>query len=209
LLAFPALPASGNPGNQVHRHHDPRAPLPCCDHGCVAERVSPARLRQPAALRLARSKWYLQAMAEPAAARLSSFLAKFDPAVARLIRGCRTVMRKRFPTANEFVYDNYNFLVIGYGPTERPSDCVASLAANSKSVNLNFLRGSALADPHKILQGAGRQNRFVRLHRAATLSKPEVQGLLTAAAQACPPFPPSGRGKLIIRSVSKKQRPRR
>ncbi len=125
--------------------------------------------------------------------------------MAQLIRECRAAMRKRFPTANELAYDNYNFFVIGYGPTERPSDCVASLAANSKGVNLNFLHGSRLPDPHKILQGSGAQNRFVRLEGVRTLSKPEVRDLLAVAvAQSDPPFPRSGAGKLIIRSVSEK-----
>jgi hypothetical protein len=30
------------------------------------------------------------------------------------------VLRQRLPTANELVYDNYNFFVIGYSSTERP-----------------------------------------------------------------------------------------
>jgi len=50
----------------------------------------------------------------------------------------------------------------------------------------------------------------VRLDAVATLRASEVQELLDAAeAQADPPFIKAGRGKLIIRSVSEKQRPRR
>jgi hypothetical protein len=145
-----------------------------------------------------------------AGTQLNGFIAKFDSTMAKVIRACRAAMRKRLPTANELVYDNFNFFVIGYGSTERPSDCVVSLAANSKGVNLNFLYGSKLPDPHRLLQGAGGQNRFVRLEGASTLEKPEVRELLDAAtAQADPSFPQSGGGKLIIRSVSQKQRPRR
>jgi len=145
------------------------------------------------------------------AKQLAEFLAKFDPAIAKLIRDCQKALRQRFPTANELVYDNYNFFVIGYCTTERPSDCVVSIAANSKGVGLSFYRGSTLPDPHKILEGSGSQNRFVRLTEgAATLKTSEVEQLLAAAAaQADPPFPKSGGGKLIIRSVSAKQRPRR
>jgi len=149
-------------------------------------------------------------MPDTATKQLAGFVAKFNPSMAKLIRECRAAMRKRFPTANELVYDNYNFLVIGYCTTERPSCCVASLAANSKGIGLSFYHGSTLPDPHRILQGAGRQNRFVRLNGAAMLTTPEVEGLLAAAsAQADSPFPKSGGGKLIIRSVSEKQRPRR
>ena len=119
-------------------------------------------------------------------------------------------MRKRFPAANELVYDNYNFFVIGYCTTERPTDCVVSLAVNAKGIGLSFYYGATLPDPSRILQGNGKQNRFVRLDGAATLGRPEIKELLDAAeAQADPPFAKSVRGKLIIRSISKKQRPRK
>ena len=122
----------------------------------------------------------------------------------------RRALRKRYPTANELVYDNYNFFVIGFCTTERPSDCMFSLAANAKGVGLSFYYGSTLPDPHKILMGGGSQNRFIRLPEVATLSKPEVMALLQAAvAQAKSPLPSTSGGKLIIRSVSAKQRPRR
>jgi len=152
----------------------------------------------------------MQFMSETPEQQLEGFIAKFEPAMGKLIRECRSVMRKRFPAANELVYDNFNFFVIGYCTTERPSDCVVSLAANSNGLSLSFYHGATLADPHGILQGSGNQNRFVRLDGAATLSRPEVRELVNAAeAQADPPFLTKGRGKLIIRSISAKQRPRK
>ena len=147
---------------------------------------------------------------ESAASQVASFIAKFDPANARLIRACRTSMRRRLPTANELVYDNYNFLAIGYSPSERASDCVVSLAAGSNGVSLSFYYGATLPDPDGILLGSGNQNRFVRLPTAATLVEPAVERLLRAAlAQAKTPMPDSGRGRTIVKSISAKQRPRR
>src|ERR1700733_7740660 len=152
----------------------------------------------------------MRCMPETPEQQLKGFIAKFDPAMGMQIRECRSAMRKRFPAANELVYDNYNFLVIGYCTTERPSDCVVSLAANSKGIGLSFYYGATLPDQHGILEGSGKQNRFVRLAGIATLSRPEVRELLDAAeAQADPPFLTKGRGKLIVRSISEKQRPRR
>ena len=146
----------------------------------------------------------------PAEKQLTGFIAKFDPSIAKLIRDVRRVLRKSYPTANELVYDNYNFFVIGYCATERPSDCLFSIAANAKGVGLSFYYGATLPDPHKILLGSGSQNRFIRLPDAETLSRPEVKELMNAAvAQADPPLPSTGRGHLIIRSVAAKQRPRR
>ncbi|HLK21191.1 MAG TPA: hypothetical protein VKT81_19705 [Bryobacteraceae bacterium] len=146
---------------------------------------------------------------DSAAKQLDGFIAKFDPAMAKLIRSIRAALRKRFPTAHELVYDNYNFFVIGYSPTERPTDYIVSLAANSKGVGLSFNHGASLPDPKKILLGQGKQNRFIRLPNAAELKKPEVEALLCAAVEDAKPLPASGKGKLIVRSVSAKQRPRK
>jgi hypothetical protein len=143
-------------------------------------------------------------------AQLARFIAKFDQAIARLICECRGAMRKRFPTAYELVYDNYNFFVIGYSSSERPSDCIASLAASSKGLVLSFYYGATVPDPSGILLGSGTQNRFVRIPTVTTLQQPAVDALLrAAAAQGETPLPASGGGRLIIRSVSVKQRSRR
>jgi hypothetical protein len=142
--------------------------------------------------------------------QLAGFIEKFDSKNAALIRSVRKVLRKRLPIANELVYDNYNFFVIGYCSTERPSDCILSIAAGANGVGLSFYYGAALPDPHKLLLGSGSQNRFIRIESAATLMRPEVEDLIAAAIKhAERPLPGSGRGKLVIRSISKKQRPRR
>ncbi len=142
--------------------------------------------------------------------QLQGFIAKFEPKHQALIRALRKALRKRLPTANELVWDNYNFFVLSYGPTERPSDCIVTIAAAANGVGLSFYRGSTLPDPHKMLLGSGAQNRFIRIESAKTLDRPEVEALIAAAvAQAKTPFPASGGRKVIIRSVSAKQKPRK
>jgi hypothetical protein len=141
---------------------------------------------------------------------LKGFIGKFSPRHQTLIRSVRAALRRRFPSAHELVYDNYNFFVIGYCPTERPSDCIISVAADANGLGICFTHGAKLPDPMKILSGAGKQTRFLRLESAAVLARPEVEALLRAAVeQAKVPFPASGSRQLIIRSVSAKQRPRR
>ena len=142
--------------------------------------------------------------------QLAGFIATFDPAVARLVRAARAALRKRMPTAIEQVYDNYQFLAIGFCTTERTSDCIVSLAVSPKGVALSFYYGATLPDPHRVLLGSGNQNRFVRLESAKTLATPAVQALLRAAiAQAQTPLAANGRGSTLIKSFSAKQRPRR
>jgi hypothetical protein len=142
--------------------------------------------------------------------QLKAFIAKFGPQDQQLIRSVRKALRNYFPTANELVWDNYNFFVIGYSPTERPSDSIVSLAARANGVGLCFIHGASLPDPQKLLLGSGNQTRYLRLESGAVLARPEVEALLAAAiAGAKTPLAATGRGKLIIRSVSAKQRPRR
>ena len=146
---------------------------------------------------------------ESAATQLAGFIDKFEPAMAKRIRACRAALRKRFPSANEIVYDNYNFFVIGYSPTERPSETIVSLAAGANGVGLSFYHGATIADPHKLFQGSGVQNRFIRLESEKRLSDPQVAALIDAAVtQAKVPLG-DGNGRLIIKSISAKQRTRR
>jgi hypothetical protein len=142
--------------------------------------------------------------------QLKTFIDKFEPRHQVLIRAVRKALRKRLPTAHELVYDNYNFFVVGYASTERPSDAILSIAAGANGVGLCFIRGAGLPDPHKILLGSGNQTRFIRIESVETLTRPPVEALIAAAvAKSEVPLPATGGGKLIIRSVSAKQRPRR
>jgi hypothetical protein len=140
---------------------------------------------------------------------LESFIAEFAPEVQVRIRSCRAKMQARFPGAVQSVYDNYNFLVIGFGPTS-PSDAVFSLAAHRRGVNLCFLQGGPeLPDPSHLLRGSGTTVRNLPLDSADDLDLPEVRALLdTATGRATVPMDASERGELVIRSVSAKRRAR-
>lgn len=110
----------------------------------------------------------------------------------------------------EYCARKRTFLAIGYCTTERTSDCICSLAVSPKGVALSFYYGASLSDPDGILQGEGKQNRFVRLGAASKLSNPSVERLIAAAiANAKTPLPTGKRGYLVIKSLSAKQRPRR
>ena len=144
------------------------------------------------------------------AKEVEGFIRKFDPAVAKLARSARRAMRKRFPTAVELVYDNYNALAMGFSSTERTSDVIISVAVYASGVNLYFMYGRSLPDPKKLLQGSGSQGAFIRFTDISVLDDSAVDELLTAAEKRTkPPLPVSGRGYTIVKSISAKQRPRR
>ena len=108
--------------------------------------------------------------AKSPAAQLAGFLAKFTPEVAASARAALARMRKRLPGAIELVYDNYNALAIGFGPTERASDAVFSIAVFPRWVSLFFLQsGTELPDPNGLLKGTGTRVRHIVLESPADL----------------------------------------
>lgn len=147
--------------------------------------------------------------------QLDSFLAKYDPEVEAFARRALAKMRKLVPGAVEMVYDNYNWLVIGFSPSERPSEAIFSLVLPPGRVTLCFLQGAGLPDPGQRLRGSGNVVRNIRLYDAGkpdakVLDHPEMCALLNVALnRAKVPMPAGARRKLIIRAVSARQRPRR
>jgi hypothetical protein len=147
--------------------------------------------------------------------QLDSFLAKYDPEVEAFARRTLAKMRRIVPGAVEMVYDNYNWLVIGFSPTERPSEAIFSIVLPAGRVTLCFLQGAGLPDPAKRLRGAGHVVRNLRLYDAGkpdakVLDDPEVRALMNLALnRAKVPMPGGARRKLVIRAISARQRPRR
>jgi hypothetical protein len=147
---------------------------------------------------------------ESAEQQLDRFLDAFTPEVADIARKSLAKLRKRLPHAIELVYDNYNALACGFSPTERASDGIFSIAVYPKYVTLFFLQGVKLPDPDGLLQGAGSAVRHIRMKDETTLDRADVKALMaTAMKMARVPFDEAVTYKLVIKSVSAKQRPRR
>ena len=135
---------------------------------------------------------------DTAARQWAAFLSKYDPAIAARAKAAVARLRKYVPGAVELVYDNYNALVVGFGPSERTSEAVLSVALYPRWVTLFFL------------QGAGTRVRHVILSDVAILDEPAVRGLIRQAIATAPrPIDARARRRMVIRAVSAKQRPRR
>jgi hypothetical protein len=148
--------------------------------------------------------------AESAERQLDRFLDAFTPEVADLARKTLAKLRKRLPHAIELVYDNYNALAIGFAPNERASDGIFSIAVYSTHANFFFLQGAKLPDPDGMLRGKGSRVRHLRLEDEKTLDRADVKAMMTTAMKmAKVPFDEKTEHKMLIKSVSAKQRPRR
>jgi hypothetical protein len=145
-----------------------------------------------------------------AQAQLDGFIAKFSPDVAKLGRAAIARMRKFLPAAQVLVYDNYNALAVGFGPSDRSSDIVFSIAFYPRWVSLFFAKGVGLPDPHKRLQGSGNVVRHVVLTEIAVLDDPQIRDLMQQAlARSGASLQTGKRGPIVIKSISARQRPRR
>jgi hypothetical protein len=148
----------------------------------------------------------------PAARQLAGFLAKFEPAIAKDARAALARLGRLMPAgAVRMVYDNWNGLVIGFGPNERASDAVVSILVVADHVTVCFINDApSLPDPDRLLKGRGNVVRHIPLDSAADLDRPPIKALVKAAiAQSDVPFARTGPSRLVIKSISPKQRPRR
>ena len=143
-------------------------------------------------------------------AQLAGFLANFTPEIASRAEQILASVRARLPHALELVYDNYNALAIGFGPSERASEAILSIAIFPRWISLFFLQAKGLADPTNILKGQGKVAKHIVLPAASALLEPAIQALIDEAlVRAKVPLSPGTRHRLIIKSISAKQRPRR
>lgn len=142
-------------------------------------------------------------------AALEGFLARFDPDIAADAGEAMRRLRERLPMADAMIYDNYNGLVMGFSPGDRPSDAVLSLLAVAGHITLCFLQGARMDDPYGLLKGAGSTVRHVRLKGPDDLRDPRIVHLIDIAlASAKVPMVEGRNGRMYVKSVSAKQRSR-
>ena len=142
--------------------------------------------------------------------RIDAFVDKYTPAIAAQLRDARRRLRAHFPRGVEMVFDNYNALVFGIGPSDRTRESFISIAGYPKWVTLFFLDGAGLDDPQGLLEGDGKQVRGIRLKTPADLDSPAVAALV---AQAIAPhrdaLAAAAPLSTVIKAEAGKQRPRR
>lgn len=142
--------------------------------------------------------------------QLDEFIAKFSPETAARVRAILAKMRQRLPGAVELVYDNYNALAIGFGPTERTSDAAFSIAVFPRWISLFFMHGASLSDPQGLLKGRGKLARHIVLDRPETLDLPPVRALMAEELKRSrTPIDPTSPARIVIKSISQRRRPRR
>lgn len=146
--------------------------------------------------------------------QLASFLAEYEPRIAKLGKALREKLRARLPGLFEivYVYESQSALVISYSPIDKGYGGVCSLALYPDGVKLYFGRGAKLSksDPKKLLQGRGTLVRHVVIHAASDLDRVEIEALMAAALKLAKVRPDArAKGSVIIQAGAQKERARR
>lgn len=139
------------------------------------------------------------------------FLKPFDPAIADTALWLRDIVWELYPECNELIYDGPAALAFGWTPSERTSDTFCTIAIyNNECVQFGFYWGNLLEDEEGILEGNGKQYRFIRVKGAATFPKDAAIGLLQQAyansIAKAKGMATAFKGKTVVKSISEKKR---
>jgi Domain of unknown function (DU1801) len=143
---------------------------------------------------------------------LLGFLKPYDRAIRDLALDVRAFVLADMTPCYEYIYDAYNAVALGYGPTDRYQDGVCHIAVYATHVNLGFNQGATLDDPKGLLQGTGKAVRHITITAASDLERPELRACLRCACtQARFRGLPGARKNVVISVVkaisAKKRRP--
>lgn len=147
--------------------------------------------------------------AASAEAQIATLISRFETKDQQLFQEVRKALRKRFPTANELVYDYARNFVVGYSATQAGGEGIAALSLEADGVRFYLTNGANLPDPHKLLQGKAGA-RYITVGSVKDLLRPEVEVLMQAAeSTAKVKLPATGRGELIMKASTSGTKPRK
>jgi hypothetical protein len=110
---------------------------------------------------------------------VADLLELYSPKTQKLALATRAFVLKVIPTAIEGV--DAKARTIGYGFGTKYVDMICSLMPTKTGVTLGIAWGTELPDPQKLLEGAGKVHRHVKLQSKSDLDDPALKALLKAA----------------------------
>jgi len=141
-------------------------------------------------------------------AQFSAFLSRFSPEIVALAKRCLPKIRRAIPCSHQLVYQYSNSLVVAFGMSERGYEAIVAISIFPRWVRLYF--DKSLPDPKGVLEGSGGKVRSVALKAASDLDHGDIHALIKAAIKhSGVTFPRPRSIRMVIKSGSKKRRPRR
>lgn len=112
---------------------------------------------------------------------VEQFLRKYPAETRSIVEKLRTLICSTIPVHSEAVYPGWG--LIGYRViSDRRSKYFAFIAPGAEGVKLGFEYGVLLPDPEKLLQGNGKQVRYIVVTQKKALKKRLIGPLIWEAA---------------------------
>lgn len=112
--------------------------------------------------------------ATSADAAIDLHVARENPALVHVVDAIRSLVKKVIPRATEAINPWGVPVFEWHGP-------LFYLRVGKKHVTFGFSRGSAIQDPHRLLEGEGRNLRHIKIADAAQVRNPHLKQLLLEA----------------------------
>ena len=113
---------------------------------------------------------------------IASFFAGYPANVAALATSLRDFVRSTIPDASETLDEQGR--VVGYGVGTGYAGLVCTIIPSKTGVKLGIVRGAALPDPRKLLEGSGKRHRYVQIAQPSDLNRAGLADLVAAARRA-------------------------
>ena len=110
---------------------------------------------------------------------VSELLSPYTPEVRALALATRALIREVMPGAKEEL--GTKPATMGYGAGASYADMIFSIMPAKALITLGIARGTELSDPEKLMEGAGKVHRHVKIKGEQDLKKPALKALLEAA----------------------------
>ena len=113
---------------------------------------------------------------------LLDLLQPYDRGIQELTIALRQLVLEELAPCCEYIVEVYIVSIL-YGPTHRMEDGICYIGVIKDHVNLGFIRGSELGDPHRILEGTGKQMRHIKIRNMSDLERPAIRAYLQKACK--------------------------
>lgn len=112
-------------------------------------------------------------------------IAAAPPKMKDIARAARKLVAKVMPGVTEVPWVGQKNVGYGVGP-KKMSEHFAYIMPHTHYVNLGFMYGADLDDPHGLLEGEGKKLRHIKLKSVDDLNDPAIKKLLLAASKHLP-----------------------
>ncbi len=139
---------------------------------------------------------------------LLDLLKSYDRGIQELTIALRQLVLEEMAPCCEYILEVYIVSLL-YGPTHRMKDGICYIGVIKDHINLGFIRGSELADPQRILEGAGKQMRHIKIRNMSDLLRPAVRAYLREACDLAGYEVATGKERTVDTVVKRKSSPKR